>query len=270
MIQKNDQPPKLYKNEYSTDVLARETIDMLDDAVAAGKPFFLTAAPIAPHTGAAIGPDGPYAEAPTPADRHKHLYPGVQVPRTDNFNPDVASGTSWIADLPIIGETELAYNDLLYRRRLQSLAAVDDMVEEIVNRLGHHGILDNTYLIFTSDQGFHIGQHRMPPGKCTSFEEDINVPMVIRGPGVPVGRVSEIVTTHTDLAPTILSMLELSCDHNLDGVAMPYTEPTLKEEEMSLVRQEHVNVEFWGQPYFEGRFFNDCKCMILESLTPIH
>ena len=78
------------------------------------------------------------------------------------------------------------------RRARRACSRVEDMLETIVDALRATHQLDNTYIVFTSDNGFHLGQHRLPPGKQTPFEEDIHVPLVVRGPGVPVGRTSRL------------------------------------------------------------------------------
>jgi N-acetylglucosamine-6-sulfatase len=75
-------------------------------------------------------------------------------------------------------------SDYVYRRRLQTLLSVDDLVGDIVAKLNASGLLDNTYIIYTADNGFHLGQFRQPFDKRTLYEADIRVPMVIRGPGV--------------------------------------------------------------------------------------
>ncbi|KAK6067534.1 arylsulfatase [Seiridium cupressi] len=87
-------------------------------------------------------------------------------------------GAGYWATLPKLNSTEVSYVDLFYQRRIQSLQTSDELVDSIVTRLEELNILDNTYIIYTSDNGFHIGQHRLPPGKTTCVEEDINVPFV--------------------------------------------------------------------------------------------
>ena len=71
--------------------------------------------------------------------------------------------------------------DELHRKRLQSMLAVDDMIGDLVKSLHDSGELDNTYIFFTSDNGFHLGQHRLGAGKWTPYEEDIRVPLIVRG-----------------------------------------------------------------------------------------
>jgi N-acetylglucosamine-6-sulfatase len=144
----------------------------------------------------------------------------------------------------------ISYNDDFYRARLQALQAVDELIEGVVSRLSDYGILENTYIIYTTDNGYHISQHRLAPGKECGFEEDINIPLVIRGPGVPVGE-ADIVTAHTDLAPTILKLAGGNYKRSdLDGSPIPLNENNLEEAKSD--RQEHVNVEFWGRSIPEG------------------
>lgn len=119
-----------------------------------------------------------------------------------------------------------------------------------MTRLSNYGILENTYILYTTDNGYHISQHRLNPGKECGFEEDINIPLIIRGPGVPVGE-ADIVTAHTDLAPTILKLAGGDWKRDdLDGSPIPLDQNSIRREKVT--RQEHVNVEFWGRGIPEG------------------
>lgn len=148
--------------------------------------------------------------------------------------------------LPQQNQSEIDYNDFFYRSRLRALQGVDELVDSLVERLEQSGELDNTYIIYTSDNGFHIGQHRLPPGKTCGFEEDIRVPLFIRGPGVLEGHVENSVTTHIDLAPTIFDLAGIPARSDFDGSAIPVT------ADSSGIRHEHVTVEYWGRAFIEG------------------
>lgn len=188
--------------------------------------------------------------APIPAERHKHLFPNAQVDRTpENFNPGTPSGASWVRNLKKQGPANLAYNDLYYRRRLQALQAVDDLVNGTVARLEKHGILDNTYIIYSTDNGYHIGQHRLQPGKSCPYEEDINIPLVIRGPNVPKNKISNLISSHTDLVPTILGWAGADLPRDLDGKAIN----TNGQQSFGQV-WEHTQVEHWGDAGFDGKY----------------
>lgn len=121
-----------------------------------------------------------------------------------------------------------------------------------MDRLDKAGVLDNTYIFYSSDNGYHIGQHRLGPGKECGFEEDINIPLIVRGPGVPKGKVSDIVTTHTDLAPTFLTLAGAPIRADFDGAAIPLDTAGLADAKKT--RHEHVNVEYWGFALNEGDY----------------
>lgn len=140
--------------------------------------------------------------------------------------------------------------DLFYRRRIQSLQAVDEIVASVVEKLSENPeVLANTYIIYTSDNGFHIGQHRLPPGKTCNIEEDINVPFVVRGPGVAKGAAYNQPTTHTDIVPTLFTLANISLHDDFDGEPIPVT---TELQQQVLAKSEHVNVEFWGDGVVEG------------------
>jgi len=145
--------------------------------------------------------------------------------------------------------TVVDYNDEFYRLRLATLAAVDDLIDAMFERLEALDLLDNTYIIYTSDNGFHIGQHRLDPGKGCAIEEDINIPMYIRGPGVPKGETITFPTSHTDVVPTLFKLAGLPLLKTFDGLPMPVV-----EEDFSQAKTEHINVEFWGQTLGEGAY----------------
>jgi arylsulfatase A-like enzyme len=157
-----------------------------------------------------------------------------------------------VSRLPQQDQENLDFNDEFYRNRLRALQVVDEIIEGVVTRLSDYGILDNTYIFYSSDNGYHIGQHRLQPGKECGFEEDINVPLIVRGPGVPEGEVSDLVTSHTDLAPTFLSLANVKPRPDFDGAAIPLTTSAIGEAKDT--RHEHVNVEYWGFALAEGNY----------------
>jgi arylsulfatase A-like enzyme len=281
-FQRNRDPPVSYTGQHSVDVLAQKALGFLDDAAQSTRPFFLGIAPVAPHSNVNLtasfnhgDPDKPLDDIdslvtftpPIPAARHAHLFPNTTVPRTPHFNPETSSGANWIRTLPFQSPENVAFNDHFYRQRLRTLQSVDELVDAVVARLEQHGLLDNTYVFYTTDNGFHIGQHRLQPGKECGFEEDINIPLIVRGPGVPKGQVAEVVTTHVDLAPTILGIAGVDLEEvaagkgkggerfGFDGEGIPLTKGEL--EEAVHTRAEHVTVEFWGFAASEGRLFGD-------------
>ncbi|KAI1770055.1 Arylsulphatase [Hypoxylon cercidicola] len=261
--QRNKDPPVSFEGRHSVDVIAEKALGLLDEAVEASKPFFLGIAPVSPHANlwSPAFKHGNHSDLediefspPVPAERHSKLFEGLKVPRTANFNPDKPSSASWIRKLPKQSKETVDYNDKFYVQRLQTLQSVDEIVDSIVGRLEDLKILDNTYIIYTTDNGYHIGHHRMQPAKQCSFEEDINIPLIIRGPRVPKKSISDIVTTHTDLVPTLLRIAGAPLREDFDGLAIPLTEESIARA--SETRHEHVTVEHWGFASNEGQVFD--------------
>ncbi|KAL4999795.1 alkaline-phosphatase-like protein [Aspergillus recurvatus] len=252
--QRNRDEPVSYEGRHTVEVITEKALGFLDDGLKGDRPFFLTVAPVAPHSNVDVSALGGNRGAPTimtepiPLDRHKSLFQDVKVPRTKHFNPDEPSGVSWIKSLPQQNESTVEYHDHFYRQRLRALQGVDELVDSLVTRLEASGQLDNTYIIYTSDNGYHIGQHRLPPGKACGFEEDIRVPLFIRGPGVLWNEVQEAVTTHIDLAPTIFGLAQIPLREDFDGTPIPL--PSVGDSVS--IRHEHVTVEYWGKSYLEG------------------
>jgi N-acetylglucosamine-6-sulfatase len=190
--------------DYMTDVLSRKSGEFIQQS--GDKPFFLYVAPFVPHAPA------------TPAPRHADTFPGVQAPRTASFNQaDVSAEPQWLQNKPLLNDQQIASIDALYRKQLQSMLAVEDLIEHVVDTLRQTGQLDNTYIALTSDNGFHLGQHRLPQGKITAFEEDIRVPLVVRGPGVPAGKRVDDFAANIDLAPTFADLGEAKAPTFVDG-----------------------------------------------------
>ncbi|MCJ1380109.1 hypothetical protein MMC17_003212 [Xylographa soralifera] len=257
--QRGHDAPTSYEGIYTTDIITEKAKGFLNDAVKDQKPFFLTIAPVAPHSNVEFNGNN-FSDIgsslkvtpPVSAERHKHLFRDIKIPRTEHFNPQQPSGVNWIRQLPRQNQSQVEYNDEFYRSRLRALQAVDELVEVIIELLQDYGILDNTYLIYTSDNGYHIGQHRLPPGKECGYEEDVNVPLIIRGPGIPRGAVTDQVTSHTDLAPTIFNLLKLEARDDFDGAAVPLT--TYDTDHSGHSRHEHITLEYWGFALAEGRY----------------
>ena len=99
----------------------------------------------------------------------------------------------WLQRLPPLSNVDLAVIDIEYRKRAQSVLAVDAMIGAVQAAVAEIGASGDTYFVFSSDNGYHMGEHRMMPGKLTAYDTDIHVPLIVTGPGVPAGvRVEEI------------------------------------------------------------------------------
>jgi N-acetylglucosamine-6-sulfatase len=193
-------------SDYVTDVLRRQTQSFIDTSVTQVKPFFAYVAPSAPHAHA------------TPAPRNLHDYDGLKGPRLPSFNEkDVSDKPPWIRQLPRLTTDQIAEMDNLSENRAESLQAVDDLVEGVVTTLANREVLGNTYIVFTSDNGFFRGEHRIPNRKARPYEEAVRVPLLIRGPSIPgqlVGSTTSQLALNTDYLPTFT---DLACSPSLCG-----------------------------------------------------
>jgi arylsulfatase A-like enzyme len=185
-------------SDYSTDVLRDEAVEFIRKQSGSKEPFFMLVTPKAPHRGGTKGSD-----LATPAPRHAGLFPKVTLPNFPAFNEkDVSDKPPWVRRSPDLGPDAKERFEAIYQSRLQTLQAVDDLVEAIVKSLQETGKLDDTYVIYTADNGFAYGEHRLR-GKVNAYEGSIRVPLLIRGPGVPHGQTRTQLVNNLDVVATI-------------------------------------------------------------------
>jgi N-acetylglucosamine-6-sulfatase len=191
---------------YQADVYSRKAVDAVRRLAPAAAPFFLSVAFLAPHSGGPRESDDPRNFAtPVPAPRHRNRFASEPFPQSASFNEaDVSDKPAGIRNRPLLGAQQIANVTENYRQRLESLLAVDEAVAALVAALRESGELDQTLIVFTADNGFFHGEHRVPSGKVLLYEPSIRVPLIFRGPGIPrAQRVTELVA-NIDLAPTIV------------------------------------------------------------------
>jgi arylsulfatase A-like enzyme len=209
--------------QYETDVLADRARQFIEASIADDAPFFAYIAPHAPH------------EPNIPALRHETAFADAAPPRLASFNEaDVSDKPAWVQAAQPLSPDELAQMDALYQRRLRTMLAVDEMLAELIGALEERGALANTYIMFTSDNGWHFGEHRQAEGKGTPYEEAIRVPLLARGPGVAAGRVEHRVASNIDLAPTIAALVGATAPDFVDGRSLA---PLLHGDETAPWRQ---------------------------------
>jgi N-acetylglucosamine-6-sulfatase len=191
---------------YHTDVVTRQTQQFIDASVARGRPFFAYVAPIAPHAPA------------IPAPRDQHAFDGEKGPRLPSFNErDVSDKPPWVQRWPRLGAGQIASIDHRHERRVESLQALDDLVEAVVSRLRGAGAMKDTYVVFTSDNGLQEGEHRVPEEKTWAYEQDTHVPLLIRGPGIQAGSTTHKLTLNTDFFPTFSDLADIRTPNYVDG-----------------------------------------------------
>jgi N-acetylglucosamine-6-sulfatase len=191
---------------YPTDHYARKASEFVRSMKGARDPFFMY-----------LATKGPHAPA-EPAPRHSDAFPGVQAPRPPSFNEqDIADKPTWIRERDFLKSKQIEDIDELYRQRLQSMLAIDEMLNQLVESLRYSGKVENTYIFFTSDNGKTMGEHRRQKGKLSAYEADIRVPLIVSGPGVPQGTVREHMVLNNDLAPTFAELGGVSVPSFADG-----------------------------------------------------
>ncbi len=195
--------------DYVTDVLASEAVEWISTTLSLSPtvPLFALVSVYAPHSPA------------NPAPRHQSLFPDAQAPRTPSFNEaDMSDKPPHMQGLPLLdrdrhpGHRRALSQALCNRCRLS-----DEMIGQLVATLQAHGQLENTFIVFTSDNGLHMGQHRLFPGKGRGYEEDIRIPLIVRGPGVPAGTMRDDLASFADLAPTFADMAGTVMPTAIDG-----------------------------------------------------
>ncbi|MEU0520518.1 sulfatase [Streptosporangium sp. NPDC006007] len=214
--------------DYLTDVLSHKADAFVSQT--GDEPFFLYLAPIAPHNPANC------------AARYRDAFTGVTAPRPPSFDqPDVSAEPRWLSSRERFSDRTIEGIDERYRRRLRAMLGVDDMVGSLIETLRVTGKLDNTYLFFTSDNGFHLGQHRLAQGKTTPFDESIRVPFLVRGPGVRAGGLVGDMAATVDIAPTFAQLAGARLPGFAEGRSLL---PLLRGQTPSSWRQ-NVLLEFY-------------------------
>ena len=180
--------------DYLVDVLARKTQRLHHASARASSRSSPTSRRTSPH------------EPATPAPRYADAFPGARAPRTAVLRPGRRPATSRAGSgdrPPLSPAVQRVHRRACTGGGSSRMLGVEDLLRDVVATLQQTGQLDNTYIVFTSDNGFHLGQHRLPPGKQTAYDEDIHVPLIVRGPGVPPARRSTQFACNVDLAPDV-------------------------------------------------------------------
>jgi len=193
--------------DYLTDVVAGSGQQFIRTSAQAGKPFFLEMATFAPHA--------PY----TPPKRYRGQLAGVAYPKTPAYDARDPHAPRWLATSPPLPPKEQELMRANYQARLEADLAVDDLIGSLEKTLRESNQLQNTYFVFSSDNGYHMGEHRLHEGKQTAFDTDINVPLVVSGPGVPRGLTQHQLVMNIDLAPTFARLAGVAAP-DVDGVSL--------------------------------------------------
>jgi N-acetylglucosamine-6-sulfatase len=247
---KAEQHGSNYAADYLPDLVLNKTLDFIDSVLSSPSPppFFAYLSPPSCH--------GPQDAAP----QYQGLFPGQGAPRTPAFGAKV-DDTHWIQeDQAVYGldANSAAFADLVFRRRVQTLQSVDDMIEAVVKKLSDAGVLDNTYIMYSTDNGCecgrgggekgwrptcaptfppalaltslpptlpadHLGHYGLIYDKRQPWETDVHLPFFMRGPGIALNSTSDVLVSMPDLAATVLDIAGVPIPSHFDGISvLPY------------------------------------------------
>ena len=200
---------------YQTDVLRQKAVESIE-ATGPDTPLFLSLMFVAPH-GEVENPGRTTQPYIRPAPRHVGVFSDLREPASFRGERDISDKPPYIRRLHRTNPATATRVRADFRSRRESLLAVDDAVREVVDALARTGRLDSTYILFTSDNGFFQGEHRIVKGKYLAYDPSTHVPLMIRGPGIAPGTVSSELVANTDLAPTLLDAAGATADASIDG-----------------------------------------------------
>lgn len=226
---------------HRTDWLSGRAAEFIADQRGSTEPFFMHISPWDTHSP---------LDAP---QRHKDAYPRARAPRPPSFDEaDVSDKPAWVREKAPLEEREVAQFDRHHGARMRGALTLEDLSRDVVAALSRAGRLNDTYLIFTSDNGYHMGLHRIRAEKWTPYTEAHEVPFVVRGPGVPRKRLDSLVA-NTDIAPTVLNLAGLPRPDWMDGRSLaPFLDGAPPEDWRSSILIEGAAHQRQKRPGYSG------------------
>jgi N-acetylglucosamine-6-sulfatase len=218
----NENGVAVNRSGYTTDILSGYAVEFIRRRH--DKPFLVYLAHKAIHPEAIQNNDGSVdltdAERFIPAERHKNAYEGKSIPRRPSYGRPPQGKPALqrrIGDLPPLGPATVTPDEGILGRQ-RSLLAIDDGVGEILKALKETGQLDNTVVVFTSDNGYFYGEHGLSVERRLAYEESIRMPLLIRHPKlIKPGTVRDAFALNIDLAPTLLSLAGIGVPSAMQG-----------------------------------------------------
>jgi N-acetylglucosamine-6-sulfatase len=196
---------------HQTPQIGNRSLEFIEYAVAAKRPFV-----------AYLGPHAPHYSADSPP-WNRDAFAGLTAPRVPAYNASgdaISSKARHIAQNPPLDAEAEAWIDIHMRNRWRAIQGMDDMIELVMDRLAALGVLDDTYVFFSSDHGYKLGAWRVGCSKQHPYESDIHIPFFARGPGIAPGTVLSSLGSNIDIGPTLLDIAGLPPNPAHDGVSL--------------------------------------------------
>eukprot|EP00040_Diaphanoeca_grandis_P028329 m.163845 g.163845 ORF g.163845 m.163845 type:complete len:665 (-) comp31309_c1_seq1:74-2068(-) len=295
--QTSEDPPlkiNVMTGVHQADFLGNLTLTEVKKAVAKGLPFFVSVTPVMPHWGTCYGPNIPQSSyaptdphfewnllgpdgvvysmpiSPCPSVRHKHKFDGMTNPHIPEIWNKTISGprpafmTHAFETIPgHLVEFQAEREDVGWRNRSASLLDLDDLIGDIMSGLESMDMLQTTIAFFTSDNGYHLGEHKMPFGKGEPYETDVRLPMYVRGPSLPQGATFSHPTNHLDITATIVEFAKASA-----AVPTPLDGKSFVGELINYGRD--TNADAWRQYSFSEFFDNNNTWQLVRVVNSTH
>lgn len=234
-----------YSRDYYPDLVTNDSVAFLRQSkqLFPNRPVMMVVSYPSPH--------GPEDSAP----QYQHLFHNVTTHRTPSWNYAPNLDKQWL--LRYTGQMEpihIKFTDMLHTKRLQTLQTVDDAVEKLYRELLILGELNNTYIFYTSDHGYHLGQFGLVKGKSMPFEFDVRVPFYVRGPKVPPSTRLKDIVLNIDLAPTFLDIAGIDIPEHMDGKSIfPILEDAFSSSRSGHRRTEIKRRKAWRDSFLIER-----------------
>ncbi len=219
--------------DYLVDVMAGKAAQFITSSAGAHTPFAIELATFAPHA--------PY----TPAPRDANAFPHLTAPRGPAFDTLPSSAPPWLESRTPLTDQEQKNIDTGFRKRAQAVQSVDKMIGTVQAALDKAGVRGSTDIVFTSDNGYHMGEYRLTPGKQTAFDTDVHVPLVVTGPGVKAGATVNNPVENIDLRPTFEALAGARTPAQVDGESLvPLLNGTAPQAWRTVGLVEHHGPDF--------------------------
>jgi len=266
----NDNGKRRQIKGYVTDIFSDYSIDFLKRKHS--KPFLLYVAHKAVHPDLTQNADGslsdPSAGKFIPAERHKDLYAKARIPHRPNYGvapADKPALARKLQDVPPLG-AKTGTDDETIRNRLRMLASVDEAMGRIFKVLEETKQLENTLVVFTSDEGYFYGEHGLSVERRLSYEESARIPLLMRWPRlIKAGSTLNEMALNIDIAPTLIELGGAPVPASMDGKSLA---PLLRGEKPAW--RKSFLIEYYSDKVFPRMSQMGYQALRTERFKYIH